>query len=146
MILGDLLHADAGITPAMTLRFQAWREMLEADRGAIEFYVVPGNHDRAIRRVEREWNLNLLEARHEEGSFVFTHEPCEVKGKYVWCGHVHPAVWVGGRSNGLKLACFHVGERCGVLPAFSGFTAGGGCRRTRGDRVFAIAETRVVEI
>jgi metallophosphoesterase superfamily enzyme len=45
-----------------------------------------------------------------------------------------------------KLPCFHVGERVGVLPAFTRFAAGGVLRRRAGDRVFVVGEGRVEQV
>jgi len=150
LILGDLLHATMGVTPQVVARFEAWREAVARGCGEVRFEIVPGNHDRAIGKVVDAWKLQVLSERHEEGPFAFVHEPPGSgelrKLKYTWCGHTHPAVWVGPRSSGMKLACFQIGERVGVLPAFSLFTAGGVVARTNSQRVFAIADDCVVEV
>lgn len=148
VILGDLLHAASGITPAMTKRFVQWRAALEQAQGVIELCIVPGNHDRALARVRVQWGLVELGATHGEGPFVFTHEPPErgAGDRYTWCGHVHPAVRVGSRSNSITLPCFHVGTRVGILPAFGEFTAGGPCAPGTADFVFAIADTLVIKV
>jgi len=150
LILGDLLHATMGVTPQVVTRFAEWREVVGRACGDVEFEIVPGNHDRALGKVVDAWGLRVLSERHEEGPFAFVHAPPGSgelrKLKYTWCGHTHPAVWVGPRSSGMKLACFQIGERVGVLPAFSLFTAGGVVARTNSQRVFAIAEDSVVEV
>lgn len=150
LILGDLLHATLGVTPQMVARFAAWREAIARASGDVRFEIVPGNHDRALGKVVDAWNLRVLGERHEEGPFAFVHEPPVVRengdAKYTWCGHTHPAVWVGPRSSGMKLACFQIGKRAGVLPAFSVFTAGAVLARNDADRLIASADDRVIEV
>jgi metallophosphoesterase superfamily enzyme len=59
---------------------------------------------------------------------------------------VHPLVAIRGRRDSLELPCFWLGRRCGVLPAFSAFTGGVCVARAEGERVFAVADSRVFEI
>lgn len=150
LILGDLLHATLGVTPQVVARFAAWRETVARCRGEVQFEIVPGNHDRALGKVVEAWSLRVMGERHEEGPFAFVHEPPARRdaadAKYTWCGHTHPAVWVGPRSSGMKLACFQIGERVGVLPAFSVFTACGVVARNDAERLIAIADERVIEV
>lgn len=149
MVLGDLLHAPAGMTGAMIECFAAWR-----DRSSVEMALVPGNHDRGLRHVQDAWRLVVLPEVHQEGPFTFTHVPSVMAGRFVWGGHLHPAVRLRSSADSLKMACFHLsgvkggtsGVGVGVLPAFSRFTAGGPLGRGRADRVFAIAGDGVVEV
>jgi DNA ligase-associated metallophosphoesterase len=141
LVLGDLLHAPAGLTGPMVECFAAWRE-----RSPVELALVPGNHDRGLRHVQEVWRITVLPELHEEGPFTFTHVPAPQAGRYVWGGHLHPAVTLRSSSDSLKLACFHIGTGVGVLPVFSRFTAGGPLGRGRGDRAYAIAGDRVVEV
>jgi DNA ligase-associated metallophosphoesterase len=141
LVLGDLLHAPAGMTSAMIDDVAAWRAGLQAS-----VQVVPGNHDRRLERIADAWKLDVLEVEHVEGPFRFVHEPSMATDKYTWAGHIHPAVTLRSTSDRLKLPCFHIGTKLGVLPAFSSFTAGGPFARERGDRVYAIAEGSVIEV
>ena len=141
LVLGDLLHAPAGLTTPMVECFAAWRA-----RSPIDFALVPGNHDRGLRHVQDAWRMTILPELYNEGPFTFTHVPAPMAGHYVWAGHLHPAVTLRSSSDSIKLACFHIGPGVAVLPAFSRFTAGGPLARTRADRVFAIADQQVVEV
>ncbi len=142
IVVGDLLHAGVGITAALVDRVGEW---VAATGVSIE--VVPGNHDRAIGRVVEPWNLVVREAVHREGAFVFVHDPADVGGEdaYAWCGHVHPGVRLAGGGDAVRVPCFVMGARVGVLPAFSSFTGRGGSR-PGGAAVFAIAGERVVQV
>lgn len=145
LVLGDLLHAPAGITSSMVETVSAWRS-----RFAVRVQVVCGNHDRQIERVATAWDMELLGEFHVERDIGFVHDPdapavAGIDG-FVWAGHVHPAITMGRGSTSVKLACFVVGERVGVLPAFSLFTAGATVGARRGGRVFACAGDEVVEV
>jgi uncharacterized protein len=144
LIVGDLLHAPAGLTGPMVECFGGWRAGV-----AVEMAIVPGNHDRALARVAEVWRLAILPSPYNEGPFAFVHDPdhrSAGRGVYCWSGHVHPAVVLRRGGDSIKLPCFHLGARLGILPAFSTFTVGGRVGRDRSDRVFGIAEGCVVEV
>lgn len=148
IIVGDLLHAPAGLTPAMVGRVREWRRALAA-----QIVVVPGNHDRRVDSVAREWDLVVASSSLVEAPFGFVHDPADVpslashpEAKAWWVGHVHPCVWLGGRGDALKLACFIVSPRVVQLPAFSTFTGGVCVRPSPGDRVHVIADATVLAL
>lgn len=141
LVLGDLLHARMGLTERMVRRVEAWRE-----ENAVTMQLVPGNHDREAERVAARWKLEVLEAVHSEGPFVFVHFPELAGDGFTWAGHHHPAVTLRRGADRLKLPCFRVGTRVAVLPAFSRFTAGGPFSPGAGERVFVIAEEHVVAL
>lgn len=139
LIVGDLLHARLGTTPEVIDRVAAWRRSVPAD-----LLLIPGNHDRAVAEVAGAWSIELAEAEHRDGPFRFVHEPdAGVPEAYTWAGHLHPAVRLSAGRDAVRLPCFAVGERTGVLPAFSMFT---GCMTSAigpGDRAWAITGERV---
>jgi DNA ligase-associated metallophosphoesterase len=143
LMLGDVLHAPAGLTPLMIDEVARWREQQGSS-----FAIVPGNHDRHIEKVANWWNMQVLPDVHHEGPFAFTHIPREIAGKFTWAGHVHPVVKLRSSSDTLKLWCFVMDEaaRVAILPAFCDFTSGGRFERTPSTRVFAIAEGQVIEV
>lgn len=140
IVLGDLLHAPVGLSDAMVEGVRRWRGAVAA-----EIDVVPGNHDRKLERVAAGWGMNVLEPRVRIGAFELVHDPAEMSGEaFAWCGHLHPAVRLSGGGDALRLPAFHVKERVGVLPAFTTMAAGKAMRVESGDRVYAIAESRVI--
>jgi len=141
LVLGDLLHTPAGLTGPMVECFAAWRAT-----SPVELALIPGNHDRGLRHVQDAWRMTILPDIYEEGPFTFTHIPAPMAGRYVWAGHLHPAVTLRSASDSIKMACFHIGPGVAVLPAFSRFTAGGPLGRGRGDRVFGVAGDAIVEV
>lgn len=139
VVLGDLLHAPAGITPSLRRGVTAWRRTLACD-----VRVLPGNHDRGLDTLLLDWGITPLEPGHQEGPFAFHHFPVEFADCFTWAGHVHPVVSLRSGADGVRLACYHIGPRVGVLPAFSRFTGGASIRPAPGERVYPIVEGRVI--
>jgi len=146
LVLGDLLHAPAGLTNDMISRVAAWRSTVD-----IPIELIPGNHDRRLHLVIGEWNLRLHESVLVEPPFAFTHEPASAAssacaGNVVWCGHIHPLVHLRTRGDSLRLPCFCFGSTTALLPAFSGMSSGATIRPEPGDRVYAITGDSVVDV
>ncbi|MBX3361690.1 MAG: ligase-associated DNA damage response endonuclease PdeM [Phycisphaeraceae bacterium] len=139
VIAGDLIHAHAGLTAALTDRVGARLESLRA-RG-VGFTLVRGNHDRRIDAVERAWGLLDIRDEMVEEGIRIVHEPVEPgEGEGVIAGHLHPALSVGG----VKVPAFVVAARRLTLPAFSRFTAGGRVASEQGMRWYPIADGCVI--
>jgi hypothetical protein len=150
LVTGDLLHAPAGVHAELVETVKAWR-----NECPVRLDVVPGNHDGALERVATAWNLRTLDHVHREGPFTFSHYPPEAAGvgtrasesnEFTWCGHLHPALILGGRVDRLKLPCFRLLANACVLPAFSRFTGGKPFDRTQGERLFAMAPGAFFEV
>ncbi|MBL8886265.1 MAG: ligase-associated DNA damage response endonuclease PdeM [Phycisphaerales bacterium] len=146
LVLGDLLHAPAGLTGEMIARVADWRKSM-----CVPFELVPGNHDRRLHLVISEWNLRVHDAVLIEPPFAFTHEPASaaagsIAGMIVWCGHIHPLVHLRTRGDSLRLPCYCFGSTTALLPAFSGMSSGATIRPEPGDRVYAITDDAVVDV
>jgi len=147
VILGDLLHAAPGVTRELIEHVAEWRN---ADgRGSLEILVVPGNHDRRLDLVSAPWGLRIPGPSFIDGPFSFRHDPGDAAAAgegYTWAGHLHPMISLRGGGDRLRLPCFWLGAAAGVLPAFSEFTRGVTIRPGKADRVFAVADQRVIEV
>lgn len=146
LVLGDLLHAPAGLTNDMIGRVARWRK-----ETGTPIELVPGNHDRRLNLVIREWNLQVHDSMLIEPPFAFTHDPAGVAARdcgtnILWCGHVHPLVLLRTRGDALRLPCFCFGSTTALLPAFSGMSSGATIRPEPGDRVFAITGSDVLDV
>ena len=143
IFLGDLLHAKEGRAPE-TLRLVAeWR----AARPSLEVVLVRGNHDRAAGDPPESSGIACVDAPMLDGPFAFAHHPRVIDGRYVLAGHIHPAVRLRGRGRQYeRLPCFWVRQADAVLPAFGDFTGLGDIELAEGDRAFAVADNRVVEV
>jgi DNA ligase-associated metallophosphoesterase len=140
LFLGDLFHSDYN---------PEWESLgqLKAQFEEISFSLVLGNHDRLDRRHYEAARLQIYEEPLAWGPFLFSHHPLEAipAEKYNLAGHIHPCVRLRGAGRQwLRLPCFYFGERKGILPAFGAFTGLGDIEVQNGDRVFVIAEDRVV--
>jgi metallophosphoesterase superfamily enzyme len=77
--------------------------------------------------------------------FTFIHRPESRSGTYVVSGHLHPAVQLAGPGGQReRLPCFYVGRGHAILPAFGSFTGHAAVRPRGNDRVYAIADERVI--
>lgn len=133
LVLGDLVHARAGLSEAVVDGVAAFRR-----RCPVAFVLVRGNHDRHTPVLPAAWAIEDG-AERVEGPFRFRHHPePDPEGRYVWAGHVHAGVVVGTGVDRMRFPCFHLGAAVGILPSFGGFTGSGRVRPAPGDRVVAV--------
>jgi DNA ligase-associated metallophosphoesterase len=133
VFLGDLLHSARGRAAATLAAFKHWRDT----RPALRLTLVRGNHDDRAGDPPTDWGVSCVDEPLHVGGLALAHHPEPVAGAYVLAGHLHPCAWVGGRGHDrLRLPCFHLGARVGVLPAFGAFTGMHAVQTAPGDRVF----------
>jgi DNA ligase-associated metallophosphoesterase len=171
VILGDLLHARQAQAPATIGLLRQWRE--RHDR--LQCVLVRGNHDDHAGDPPADLGIKMLTEGKRLGPFSLCHLPFEsdalpladasaapgeaqlssqssshrqtAPGGYRLAGHLHPAVRLSGRGGAsVRLPCFRVSESQMVLPAFGNFTGGATIVRAEGERIFAIAPPRVIEV
>ncbi|GJQ30763.1 MAG: DEAD/DEAH box helicase [Phycisphaerae bacterium] len=140
LVLGDLLHAPAGLTPGMIDRVAAWRR-----EHPLDLAIVPGNHDRRLHTLADAWRFTIAPDRLDDGPYTFVHDPSPIPERHVIGGHLHPCVRIPNGRFPIKLPCFHLRPGVLVLPAFTAFAAGVPVRRVPHDRVFAVVEHYVIE-
>jgi DNA ligase-associated metallophosphoesterase len=143
IFLGDLLHAKEGRSPETLRVVGEWR----ASHPSLDVVLVRGNHDRGAGDPPDSLGISCVEAPMIAGSFAFTHHPRPIDGRYVFAGHIHPAVRLRGPGRQFeRLACFWIRPTIMVLPAFGDFTGLGDIELENGDRVFAVADGQVVPV
>jgi len=143
VILGDLFHAREGKAPATLAAAREWR----ARHAELPVTLVRGNHDRHAGDPPGELRIDCCDAPCAEPPFVLAHHPFDSPHGYVLAGHVHPSVTLRGVGRQRqRLPCFHFGARRGVLPAFGEFTGTADVSVVPGDRVYVVADERVIEI
>ena len=82
-----------------------------------------------------------------DGGFVLRHHPGIGTLPFWLAGHLHPGIdLIGPGRQRLYLPCFHLSARGLILPAFGDFTGMAPVTPGRGDRIFAIAGSEVVEV
>lgn len=142
LLVGDLVHSAKAMTPEVVARIGRWR----ARHSETDVELIRGNHERHVKVLPESWRMAVHEEHLDLGPFRFAHHPEAVADRYVWAGHLHPTVRLRSGVESLRLHCFHVGERVGVLPAFSEFTRGLTMEKGPRERVFAVVESAVVEL
>ena len=142
VFLGDFLHSARSLGAATFATLRCWRER----HGALELTLVRGNHDDRAGDPPAALGFEVVDEPVCLGGLALAHYPRPVPGAYVLAGHLHPAIGVGHGLDRVRLPCFWLQPRVGVLPAFGSFTGTHGVRAQEGDRVFAVAEQRVVEL
>jgi DNA ligase-associated metallophosphoesterase len=142
VFLGDLFHARESHAPVTLKALREWRE----ERAGLELLLVEGNHDRNAGRVPLELRVEEVGEPYTEGPFAFCHHPRPFMNSYVLAGHLHPAYLLSGKRESLRLPCFWLGERVGVLPAFGDFTGTYRITPAGNDRIYALADGRVIEM
>jgi DNA ligase-associated metallophosphoesterase len=141
VFLGDFLHAREGRNAETFDALAVWR----ASHASIEMQLVRGNHDRRAGDPPSEVGIACVDGPLIEAPFALSHHPRAVADSYVLAGHVHPcAVLVGAARQRERLACFHFGPDVGVLPSFGEFTGCTEIEPADRDRVWVVAEGRVV--
>lgn len=155
IVLGDLLHSRLDAKDAVVESVAVWREQ----HSELDIRVVRGNHDRHAGPPLDAWRMSGCEEPYvlDHPPFILRHHPEDDPRGPVLCGHVHPSVTPRSEMHDatVRTPCFHWeagrGERgCThgrlVLPAFGGFTGTQRIRPAEGDRVFAVAESSVLEL
>lgn len=159
IILGDLIHA------ADSLNERVHREISEFFERAsgCRWRLIKGNHDRHTKKWPADWPLLIESEGVVMEPFRLLHVPefpagssdsrtiCEgiplKKHEYFLAGHIHPA-W--RRSASLlvreKLACYWLTPHGLILPAFGTFTGTKAIESQSQDRVFVVADNRVIEV
>jgi len=142
IFLGDLFHSEMN-------NDWEWLVMWRSTFKKIDIVLVLGNHDILNSKFYADLNFALYDRLHM-GPFIFSHEPLKANdlhedGRYVICGHIHPAVTLkGGGRQVVTLPCFHFGAKQAIIPAFGKFTGKVCVKNVRGDKVFAVAKNKVI--
>jgi DNA ligase-associated metallophosphoesterase len=142
IFLGDLFHSHYN---------EEWEVLGQICRHYVNcsFELVLGNHDIMSRHQYERHNMMVHEQQHVIGSFLLTHEPLtEVDTAYYnLSGHIHPGVTLMGTAKqSITLPCFYFGKQQGILPAFGAFTGLARITPKKDEKVFVVAEGKIVEI
>jgi len=141
IIVGDLIHSNLSWTTEVKRKIGEWLKNCP-----VEVHLVLGNHDKSLlKNIDPKWPLKV----HDElliEPFLFSHYPKECLPWFVWAGHLHPKIEIKNGHDRLVLRCFQVFENYAILPTFSDFAGGSFVNKTPSNRIFAIANTTVVEI
>ncbi len=141
IFLGDLFHSHYN---------EEWESLAQVVRHftSCQFDLVRGNHDIMSTLQYERCQLNVHQQL-ELDSFLLTHEPVKEipKGKYNIYGHIHPGARLRGKGRqAITLPCFYFGKHEAIMPAFGSFTGFVRIPIKKGDKVFIIADQKVIEM
>jgi uncharacterized protein len=140
IVLGDFLHAAAGRVRALDAAFRQWRDV----HAAIDMVLVRGNHDDRAGDPPPDWGVAVVDEPHPLAPFLACHHPVAPPSGYALCGHIHPGVTLHGTAEqSERLPCFVLGRRRAILPAFGSFTGLARAAPLVGDRLVAVAGSRL---
>ncbi|WP_278929671.1 ligase-associated DNA damage response endonuclease PdeM [Pseudomonas qingdaonensis] len=140
IVLGDFLHARTGRAAATLERVRQWRER----HARLKITLIRGNHDLHAGDPPEGLRIDVLDSPLLLGPFALQHQPEPHATHLVLAGHVHPVYVLRGRARQrLRLPCFVIGERLGLLPAFGDFTGGWAVQPQPGERVYLTADAQV---
>lgn len=143
VFLGDLLHSRHAQASSALDEFARWR----AAHAALSLTLVRGNHDRHAGDPPDALRIARVEEPFALGGLALCHHPQTTSlGRPRVAGHVHPCYSVVGRSDRLRLPCFHFSGEVALLPAFGAFTGMHGVQRKPDDRLWVIADDEVVAL
>jgi DNA ligase-associated metallophosphoesterase len=140
VFLGDLFHSHYN---------EEWEVVGQIRKhfSACSFELVLGNHDILSALQYERHSMIVYPSELREGNFVFTHEPLTLipEGLYNLSGHVHPGVrLIGMGKQAMTLPCFYFGKDLGILPAFGSFTGLARVNPKKEERIFVIAENKIM--
>jgi DNA ligase-associated metallophosphoesterase len=139
--LGDLFHSH------YNAEWEVFGEVVK-HFSDIDFELVLGNHDIMGKYQYKRKGIALHDTL-QIGKFLLTHHPLDKvpDGYYNIAGHIHPGVFLKGRGRqALSLPCFYFGERQAYLPAFGKFTGLAMIEPKKEDKVYIVAENKVIYV
>jgi uncharacterized protein len=139
--LGDLFHSH------YNAEWEVFGEVVK-HFSSIAFELVLGNHDIMGEYQYKRKKIGLHDTL-QIGKFLLTHHPLETipEGTYNIAGHIHPGVFLKGKGRqALTLPCFYFSENQAYLPAFGKFTGLATIAPKKEDRVFIVAENKVIHV
>lgn len=144
IVLGDLVHSSLKSPGCFEQTLGEWR----AANGHLELILLRGNHDRGRDDLFRQLEIQVVPGTLTEGPFVLSHTKTVLADSalYGFSGHVHPQVALSEGKKKLRLPCFWFTDDQAVLPAFGDFTGCAVVKPQPDDRVYVVAEGRVVEL
>ncbi len=131
IVLGDLIHHEASLSPAIIDKIAAFRE-----KRPVELILVKGNHDR-YTKFPVQWGI-VEENTLIVDNFLLVHDQKKREKRYQFCGHVHPMMRLTSSHDSLRLPSFMLLEKVCYLPAYSHLTGGKDMKLLRGEKALVL--------
>ena len=142
IFLGDLFHSHYN---------EEWEVLGQVLHhfSSCSFELVKGNHDIMSNLQYERHKMRVHKRELKIGPFMLTHEPLENSRDdfYNIAGHIHPGVHLSGKGRqSLTLPCFYFGKHQGIIPAFGSFTGLAKISPKKDDRIFVIADGKILKV
>lgn len=142
IFLGDLFHSN------WNNEWNYFKNWCRKNSG-IKMHLVAGNHDILPDELYKACDLQVYKKTFTISPFLFSHEPLEVfpadQSHYNISGHIHPGVRLSGAGRQkIVLPCFYFKPKQAILPAFGNFTGCTPLKTDPEDKVFIVANERVI--
>ncbi|MES2528145.1 MAG: ligase-associated DNA damage response endonuclease PdeM [Bdellovibrionota bacterium] len=131
IVLGDLIHHEAALSPAIISKIQNFRE-----KYPVELVLVKGNHDR-FTTFPPSWGI-VEELSLNVDQFLLVHDRKTREKKYQFCGHVHPMMRLQSSVDSLRLPSFMLLDKACYLPAYSHLTGGKDMKLLKGEKALVL--------
>ncbi|HLZ16657.1 MAG TPA: ligase-associated DNA damage response endonuclease PdeM [Cyclobacteriaceae bacterium] len=140
IFLGDLFHSVYN---------EGWETFGQVRNAFVHcaFELVRGNHDILSATQYERHNIGVHEGGIQLKNLWLTHEPVEKVPREICnvAGHIHPGAHLRGMGKqSVTLPCFYIRPNQCILPAFGAFTGLATVRPKRGDRIFVVADGKVM--
>ncbi|MBS1620750.1 MAG: ligase-associated DNA damage response endonuclease PdeM [Bacteroidetes bacterium] len=146
IVVGDLFHSKANKELEL---FQKWRN----DLASIKLQLVKGNHDILDEVWYQRAGIEVYQQELFIKDFSFVHDikgsgiPSSHSKLYTFSGHIHPAIQlIGPGKQSFRFPCFYFTRKFAVLPAFSRFTGTHLIDPKKGEKVYAIADGKLIPV
>ncbi|UOK37453.1 ligase-associated DNA damage response endonuclease PdeM [Pseudomonas palleroniana] len=140
IFLGDFLHGPGSHASSTLGVLRAWRER----HRELSLTLIRGNHDKRAGDPPADLRIEVVGEPLLMGPFALQHEPDAHASHHVLAGHVHPVYRLRGKGRqSLRLACFQIGRRISLLPAFGAFTGGYPVSPSDDEQIFVVADQGV---
>jgi DNA ligase-associated metallophosphoesterase len=142
LFLGDLFHS------VYNNEWEVFGQVRKAFAHC-SFELVIGNHDILSAHQYERHNIKIYPTRYDLGDLIFTHDLIEEvpEGKFNISGHIHPGVHLQGTARqSMTLPCFYFKKNQAIIPAFGSFTGLARIRPSKGEKVFVIADGKILDV
>ncbi|MBC3954962.1 MULTISPECIES: ligase-associated DNA damage response endonuclease PdeM [Pseudomonas] len=137
IFLGDFMHAPESHALGTLHSLHEWR----ASRAGLRITLIRGNHDKRAGDPPTSLDIEVVAEPLLLGPFALQHEPDAHATHHVLAGHVHPVYRLHGRGRqSLRLACFYLGQKVSLLPAFGEFTGGFAIRPAKNTMIYVTGD------
>jgi uncharacterized protein len=137
---GDLFHSKSNLE-------WEWFAKYRLKYMEIPFRLVLGNHDKLSAQMAENMGLTLCHQYDKDG-ITFLHnydDKPENHALPIIYGHLHPAVKIStGIRQSARLPCFVFSPNACIMPAFSLFSGTMTIKPRKHNRVFMIAENKII--